>query len=192
MEDCTGLQGFLVYNTRGGGTGSCFRCMFLFLTALSDFDFALYVDVAMFQTNFVVCRRIHFLRCSYPRIITKSVGEAQPPGIAKYSATKENVTLAFLPRALQVVCGRVAACALEPDLTNVKCDPRHGKYTDAAAVVLKGGDARVETTKTEHTVRVRGLVKNASHAVSGATVVLHRRTSTPCGGNVQDEVHHSF
>ena len=39
--------------------------MFLFLTALSDFDGALYVDVAVFQTSFVSCQRSHFLRCSY-------------------------------------------------------------------------------------------------------------------------------
>ena len=39
--------------------------MFLFLTALSDSDCALHVDVAVFQTNFVPCQRIHFLRCSY-------------------------------------------------------------------------------------------------------------------------------
>ena len=90
VDDCTGLQSFLVYKKSGGGTGLLFQLYVSLLTALSDFDGALFVDISMFRTNFDACQRIHFLRCSYPRIIAKSVGEAGPPGIAKCSATKES------------------------------------------------------------------------------------------------------
>ena len=90
VDDCTGLQGFLVHNTRGGGTGLWSQVYVSLSTALSDFDGALYVDVAMFRTTFVACQRIHFLRCNYPRIIAKTVGEARHPGIAKFCATTES------------------------------------------------------------------------------------------------------
>merc|ERR1712182_23048 len=61
-DNCTGLQGFLVFNAVGGGTGSGLGAL--------RFDGALNVDVTEFQTNLVPYPRIHFVVSSYAPVIS--------------------------------------------------------------------------------------------------------------------------
>ena len=91
VDDCTHLQGFLVYNTRRGGTGLWSQVSLSLVDGIPQmWTVRCTWTVVMFQTNSVACQCIHFLRCSYQRVITESFGEARLPEIAKYSATKES------------------------------------------------------------------------------------------------------
>merc|ERR1712021_91663 len=94
-DNCTGLQGFMVFNAVGGGTGSGLGSLLLerlsvdygkksklgftiypspqvisSLAASLRFDGALNVDITEFQTNLVPYPRIHFMLSSYAPVIS--------------------------------------------------------------------------------------------------------------------------
>ncbi|CAK9184101.1 unnamed protein product [Ilex paraguariensis] len=159
-DNCTGLQGFLVFNAVGGGTGSGLGSLLLerlrsldierptytnlnrlvsqvisSLTASLRFDGALNVDVTEFQTNLVPYPRIHFMLSSYA------------PVISAEKAYHEQLSVAEITNS-----------AFEPSSMMAKCDPRHGKYMACCLmyrgdVVPKDVNAAVATIKTKRTIQ---------------------------------------
>ncbi|KAF6985771.1 hypothetical protein CFC21_003587 [Triticum aestivum] len=159
-DNCTGLQGFLVFNAVGGGTGSGLGSLLLerlsvdygkksklgftvypspqvisSLTASLRFDGALNVDVNEFQTNLVPYPRIHFMLSSYA------------PVISAEKAYHEQLSVAEITNS-----------AFEPSSMMAKCDPRHGKYMACCLmyrgdVVPKDVNAAVATIKTKRTIQ---------------------------------------
>ncbi|XP_006433709.2 tubulin alpha chain [Citrus clementina] len=153
-DNCTGLQGFLVFNAVGGGTGSglgsllqmtlvvngwsILACVFQVISSLTAslrFDGALNVDVTEFQTNLVPYPRIHFMLSSYA------------PVISAEKAFHEQLSVAEITNS-----------AFEPSSMMAKCDPRHGKYMACCLmyrgdVVPKDVNAAVATIKTKRTIQ---------------------------------------
>ncbi|RXG70597.1 Tubulin alpha-8 chain, partial [Armadillidium vulgare] len=134
QEMCSGLQGFLIFHSFGGGTGSGFGSLLLeelsveypkksklcfsilsSTTASLRFDGALNVDLTEFQTNLVPYPRIHFPLATYAPVV--SADRAQHDNFDVSSIT--------------------AKC-FEPTHQMVKCDPSKGKYM--ACCLLYRGD----------------------------------------------------
>merc|ERR1719265_243519 len=85
-DNCTGLQGFMIFNAAGGGTGSGLGCLMLERLSVdygkkSKISFTVWpcpqVSTAVvepynteFQTNLVPYPRIHFMLTSYAPIIS--------------------------------------------------------------------------------------------------------------------------
>ncbi|KAE9447064.1 hypothetical protein C3L33_21039, partial [Rhododendron williamsianum] len=158
-DNCTGLQGFLVFNAVGGGfqvsldlrddvsfflmetyfskLRSCYcgSQVISSLTTSLRFDGALNVDVTEFQTNLVPYPRIHFMLSSYA------------PVISAEKAYHEQLSVAEITNS-----------AFEPSSMMAKCDPRHGKYMACCLmyrgdVVPKDVNAAVATIKTKRTIQ---------------------------------------
>eukprot|EP00903_Cladosiphon_okamuranus_P011377 g10723.t1 len=159
-DNCTGLQGFLVFHATGGGTGSGVGSLLLerlsvdygrksklsfaitpapqvisSLTASLRFDGALNVDVTEFQTNLVPYPRIHFMLTSYAPIISAE------------KAYHEQLSVAEITNSV-----------FEPAGMMTKCDPRHGKYLACCLmyrgdVVPKDVNAAVANIKTKRTIQ---------------------------------------
>ncbi|KAH9645401.1 hypothetical protein HF086_000019 [Spodoptera exigua] len=139
-DQCTGLQGFFVFHSFGGGTGSGFTSLLMeklsdefpkksklefaiypapqvvsSITASLRFDGALNVDLTEFQTNLVPYPRIHFPLAAYAPVV--SADKAYHEGMSVSEITAE---------------------LFEPQNQMVKCDPRNGKYM--ACCLLYRGD----------------------------------------------------
>ncbi|CAG5042639.1 unnamed protein product [Parnassius apollo] len=139
-DQCTGLQGFFVFHSFGGGTGSGLTSLLMetlsdefgkksklefaiypapqvvsSITASLRFDGALNVDLTEFQTNLVPYPRIHFPLAAYAPVV--SADKAYHEGMSVSEITAE---------------------LFEPQNQMVKCDPRDGKYM--ACCLLYRGD----------------------------------------------------
>nr|KAG5693801.1 hypothetical protein BaRGS_029431 [Batillaria attramentaria] len=159
-DQCTGLQGFLIFHSFGGGTGSGFTSLLMerlsvdygkksklefavypapqivsSITASLRFDGALNVDLTEFQTNLVPYPRIHFPLATYaPRHLCRE-------------GYHEQLSVAEITNA-----------CFEPANQMVKCDPRHGKYMACCMlyrgdVVPKDVNAAIATIKTKRTIQ---------------------------------------
>merc|ERR1711908_34709 len=164
-DNCTGLQGFLVFNSVGGGTGPGLGALLLERLSVdygkkSKLGFCIYpspqvstavvepynatlathsllehIDVAEFQTNLVPYPRIHFMVSSYA------------PVISAEKAYHESLSVAEITNA-----------CFEPANMMTKCDPRHGKYMACCMmyrgdVVPKDVNAAIATIKTKRTIQ---------------------------------------
>ncbi|KAF2349253.1 Tubulin/FtsZ GTPase domain [Trinorchestia longiramus] len=141
-DNCTGLQGFLIFHSFGGGTGSGFTSLLMligqivsFITASLRFDGALNVDLTEFQTNFVPYPRIHFPLVTYT------------PVISAEKAYHEQFSVAEITNS-----------CFEPANQMVKCVPRHGKYMVCSSlfrgdVVPKDVNAAIATIKTKRSIQ---------------------------------------
>eukprot|EP00913_Durusdinium_trenchii_P032715 g30624.t1 len=159
-DNCTGLQGFCVYNACGGGTGSGLGCLMLERLSVdygkkSKISFTVWccpqVATAVVEpyntvlcvhsllehtdTNLVPYPRIHFMLTSYA------------PVISAEKAYHEQLSVA-----------EITMSVFEPASMMVKCDPRHGKYMACCMmyrgdVVPKDVNAAVATIKTKRTIQ---------------------------------------
>ncbi|KAE9466758.1 hypothetical protein C3L33_01342, partial [Rhododendron williamsianum] len=123
-DNCTGLQGFLVFNA-----------VISSLTASLRFDGALNVDVTEFQTNLVPYPRIHFMLSSYAPVISAEKAYHEQLSVAEITNS------AFEPSSMMAKCdprhGKYMACCL--------------MYR--GDVVPKDVNAAVATIKTKRTIQ---------------------------------------
>ncbi|PQE04329.1 tubulin alpha chain protein [Rutstroemia sp. NJR-2017a BBW] len=112
LDNCSSLQGFLIFHSFGGGTGSGFGS--LSITSSLRFDGALNVDLNEFQTNLVPYPRIHYPLISYAPVISAARSSHE----------------SFKTQELTLQC-------FEPNNQMVVCDPRNGKYM-AVALLYRG------------------------------------------------------
>ncbi|CAL0299230.1 unnamed protein product [Lupinus luteus] len=136
-DNCTGLQGFLIFNAAGGGTGSGLGSLLLERLSVdygkkSKLGFIIYPSP---QTNLVPYPRIHFMLSSYA------------PVISSVKAYHEQLSVPEITRAV-----------FEPSSMMVKCDPRHGKYMACCLmyrgdVVPKDVNVAVSNIKTKRQVQ---------------------------------------
>merc|ERR1712167_258466 len=161
-DQCTGLQGFMIFNTVGGGTGSGLGSLLLERLSVdygkkSKLAFCVYpspqvstavvepynavlathslLDHTEFQTNLVPYPRIHFMVSAYSPIISAE------------KAYHESLSVAEITNS-----------CFEPANMMTKCDPRHGKYMACCMmyrgdVVPKDVNAAIATIKTKRTIQ---------------------------------------
>ncbi|CAE8647831.1 unnamed protein product, partial [Polarella glacialis] len=134
-DNCTGLQGFMIFNTCGGGTGSGLGCLLLERLSVDYGKKSKISFTVWFQTNLVPYPRIHFMLSSYAPIISAE------------KAYHEQLSVA-----------EITMSVFEPASMFVTCDPRHGKYMACCMmyrgdVVPKDVNASVATIKTKRTIQ---------------------------------------
>ncbi|GAU27969.1 hypothetical protein TSUD_146870 [Trifolium subterraneum] len=176
-ENCTGLQGFLVFNAVGGGTGS----------VLSNHSHIEHSDVVVLLDNeaiYDICRRsLDIERPSYTnlnRLISQSISSLTTSlrfdGAINVDITEFQTNLVPYPRIHfmlssyapvissakayheQLSVPEITRAVFEPSSMMVKCDPRHGKYM-ACCLMYRGDIApkdvnvAVSNIKTKRTVQ---------------------------------------
>ncbi|KAG2619133.1 hypothetical protein PVAP13_3NG140822 [Panicum virgatum] len=169
-DNCTGLQGFLVFNAVGGGTGSGLGSLLLerlsvdygkksklgftvypspqvstsvvepYNSVLSTHSLLEHTDVAILLDNEFQTNLV-----PYPRI--HFMLSSYAPVISAEKAYHEQLSVAEITNS-----------AFEPSSMMAKCDPRHGKYMACCLmyrgdVVPKDVNAAVATIKTKRTIQ---------------------------------------
>ncbi|RWV79452.1 hypothetical protein GW17_00059413 [Ensete ventricosum] len=166
-DNCTGLQGFLVFNAVGGGTGSGLGSLLLERLSVdygkkSKLGFTIYpspqvsTSCASFFLTFsqwsmfdgainVDITEFQTNLVPYPRI--HFMLSSYAPVISAEKAYHEQLSVPEITNAV-----------FEPSSMMAKCDPRHGKYMACCLmyrgdVVPKDVNAAVATIKTKRTVQ---------------------------------------
>uniref|UniRef100_A0A4X2KWH3 Tubulin alpha chain n=1 Tax=Vombatus ursinus TaxID=29139 RepID=A0A4X2KWH3_VOMUR len=154
-DQCTGLQGFLVFHSFGGGTGSGFTSLLMERLSVdygkkSKLEFSIYPnsiltthttlkhsDCAFMVDNeavYDICRRNLDIECpTYTNLnclisqIVSSITEALCfDGALNVDLTEFQTNLKTYHEQLSV--SEITNACYEPANHVVKCDPRHGKY----------------------------------------------------------------
>ncbi|KAL0381062.1 UNVERIFIED_CONTAM: Tubulin alpha chain [Sesamum angustifolium] len=170
-DNCTGLQGFLVFHAVGGGTGSGLGS--LLLERLSV-DYAIYdicrksLDIerpTYTNLNRLISQVISSLTASlrFDGALNVDVNEFQTnlvpyPRIHFMLSSYAPVISAEKAYHEQLSVAEITNTAFEPSSMMVKCDPRHGKYM-ACCLMYRGDvcpkdvNAAVATIKTKRTIQ---------------------------------------
>eukprot|EP00913_Durusdinium_trenchii_P012831 g12047.t1 len=169
-DNCTGLQGFCVYNACGGGTGSGLGCLMLERLSVdygkkSKISFTVWccpqVATAVVEPyNTVLC--VHSL-LEHTDVTIMYDNEALYD-ICRRNLDIERPTYTNLNRLIaqayheQLSVAEITMSVFEPASMMVKCDPRHGKYMACCMmyrgdVVPKDVNAAVATIKTKRTIQ---------------------------------------
>ncbi|KAH1073151.1 hypothetical protein J1N35_025479 [Gossypium stocksii] len=173
-DNCTGLQGFLVFNAVGGGTGSGLGS--LLLERLS-------VDYGKKSKLGFTVRSLDIERPTYTnlnrlvsQVISSLTASLRFDGALNVDVTEFQTNLVPYPRIHfmlssyapvisaekayheQLSVAEITSSAFEPSSMMAKCDPRHGKYMACCLmyrgdVVPKDVNAAVATIKTKRTIQ---------------------------------------
>ncbi|KAJ6709651.1 TUBULIN ALPHA CHAIN [Salix koriyanagi] len=170
-DNCTGLQGFLVFNAVGGGTGSGLGSLLLERLSVDygkkikarrslDIERPTYTNL-----NRLVSQVISSLTASlrFDGALNVDVTEFQTnlvpyPRIHFMLSSYAPVISAEKAYHEQLSVAEITNSAFEPSSMMAKCDPRHGKYMACCLmyrgdVVPKDVNAAVATIKTKRTIQ---------------------------------------
>ncbi|RWW64094.1 hypothetical protein BHE74_00028689 [Ensete ventricosum] len=180
-DNCTGLQGFLVFNAVGGGTGSGLGSLLLerlsvdygkksklgftvypspqvstsvvepYNSVLSTHSLLEHTDVAVLLDNEAI-----YDICRRSLDIERPTYTNLNRLVSQVSDTLPNESLNVFTAQLSVA--EITNSAFEPSSMMAKCDPRHGKYMACCLmyrgdVVPKDVNAAVATIKTKRTIQ---------------------------------------
>merc|ERR1711881_568753 len=180
-EQCTGLQGFLVFHSFGGGTGSGFTSLLTERLSVdygkkSKLEFAVYpapqvatAVVEPYNSTLVAHTTLEHSDCAF------MVDNEAIYDICRRNLDIERPTYTNLNRlisqivssitaslrfdgALNVALNEITNACFEPANSMVKCDPRHGKYMACCMlyrgdVVPKDVNAAIATIKSKRSVQ---------------------------------------
>ncbi|CDQ65738.1 unnamed protein product [Oncorhynchus mykiss] len=181
-DQCTGLQGFLVFHSFGGGTGSGFTSLLMERLSVdygkkSKLEFSIYPapqvstavhsDCAFMVDNeaiYDICRRnLDIERPSYTnlnrlisQIVSSITASLRFDGALNVDLTEFQTNLKAYHEQLTV--SEITNACFEPCNQMVKCDPRHGKYMACCLlyrgdVVPKDVNAAIATIKTKRSIQ---------------------------------------
>ncbi|KAK4404999.1 Tubulin alpha-3 chain [Sesamum angolense] len=139
-DNCTGLQGFLVFNAVGGGTGSGLGSLLL----------------ERLSVDYGKKSKLGFTIYPSPQVST-AVVEPYNSVLSTHSLL-EHTDVAAKAYHEQLSVPEITNAVFEPSSMMAKCDPRHGKYMACCLmyrgdVVPKDVNAAVASIKTKRTVQ---------------------------------------
>ncbi|KAI7725059.1 hypothetical protein M8C21_019157 [Ambrosia artemisiifolia] len=182
-DNCTGLQGFLVFNAVGGGTGSGLGSLLLERLSVdygkkSKLGFTVYpspqVSTSVVEPYNSVLSTHSLLE--HTDVISSLTASLRFDGALNVDVTEFQTNLVPYPRIHfmlssyapvisaekayheQLSVAEITNTAFEPSSMMAKCDPRHGKYMACCLmyrgdVVPKDVNAAVATIKTKRTIQ---------------------------------------
>merc|ERR1712242_293466 len=173
-DQCTGLQGFLVFNAVGGGTGSGLGSLLLERLSVDYGKEAVY-DIG--RRNLDIERPTYTnLNRLISQVISSLTASLRFDGALNVDVTEFQTNLVPYPRIHfmlssyapvisaekayheQLSVAEITNSSFEPASMMAKCDPRHGKYMACCLmyrgdVVPKDVNAAVATIKTKRTIQ---------------------------------------
>ncbi|KAF2324202.1 hypothetical protein GH714_009920 [Hevea brasiliensis] len=178
-DNCTGLQGFLVFNAVGGGTGSGLGSLLLERLSVDYGKKSSLVSLFILHLR----RSLDIERPTYTnlnrlvsQVISSLTASLRFDGALNVDVTEFQTNLVPYPRIHfmlssyapvisaekayheQLSVAEITNSAFEPSSMMAKCDPRHGKYMACCLmyrgdVVPKDVNAAVATIKTKRTIQ---------------------------------------